>query len=179
MPIAFVVEDGTGKSDATSYVSVAEADDIAALNIHTSTAWNALTVGQKQNLLIYVTKALDARTRWRGEKTTLTQALEWPRKDVVDRFGNKLADNAVPFNVRMAVVEFAKWTAGSDKVSVDRPDSVVSEVKADAVTVKFANAADIAKAQYDLPELIIDLLKGYGSTRDRPGSVAFGRVTRR
>lgn len=179
MPIAFVVEDGTAKTDATSYVSVEEADDIVALNIHNNSTWGALTTQQKQNLLIYCTKALDARTRWKGDKSTLTQALEWPRKEVVDRYGNELADNAVPFNIRMAVVEFARWGAATDKVAGDRPENAVSEVKVDSITVKFADAADFARDQFELPEIVTDLLRGYGTTRDKPSGISFGKVVRR
>jgi len=178
MPIAFVVEDGTGKADATSYVTVEEADDINALNIHNNTAWAALTLTQKQNLLIYSSKAVDARTRWKGERTKLTQGLEWPRAGVKDAHGNNLSNAAVPFNVRMAVVEFAKWNATTDRIAVDRPDSVLQEVKVDTITVKFADASANALSQYELPEIVVDLLRGYGSIRERQPGVAFGKVVR-
>ena len=42
MALDFVVETGTGLANATSYVSVEEADDLVSLNIHDST-WDTLT----------------------------------------------------------------------------------------------------------------------------------------
>ena len=178
MAIVFVVEDGTGKSDSTSYVSVSEADDISDLNIYTAAAWDALSNASKENLLMYCTKSLDARTKWKGEKTNILQALEWPRKEVTDKYGNTVSDNSVPFNLRMAVVEFAKWNATADKISNETPSSVTQEIKVDSITVKFADASKIATAQFELPDFILDLLKGYGTTRKGGTGPTFGRVVR-
>lgn len=176
--ISFIVEDGSGVSNATSYVSVEEADDIAALNFHNAASWDALTTQEKQTLLIYVTRALDVRAKWNGEKANPTQALEWPRKDVVDRYNNEVSSGAVPYNVRWAVVELAKWNISSDKLTTDTPENVVSEVKLDTMTVKFADAANVALDQFKMPEIVGDLLKGYGTFRNSARRVTFGKVVR-
>ena len=175
---AFVVEDGTGKSTATSYVSVEEADDIAFLNIHSTLEWHALSLQAKQNLLMYVSRALDARALWNGSKATTAQALEWPRKEVEDRYGNVVSDASVPYNIRWAVVELAKANIASDKLSVGIPTSVISEVKADSITVKYADATAVAANQFKLPEIVSDLLRGYGTVRNSPKKVTFGKVIR-
>lgn len=176
--IDFVVEDGTGKSTATSYVSVEEADDIASLNIHSASAWSALTLQTKQSLLMYVSRALDARALWNGEKAVEMQALEWPRKDVKDRYGNELSSSSVPYNVRWAVVELAKANIASDRLTTAVPPNAVSEVKVDTITIKYADAAQIAAEQFKMPEIVSDLLRGYGSVRNNPRKVTFGKVIR-
>jgi hypothetical protein len=176
--IAFVVEDGTGLTSATSYVSVDEADDIASLNIHNSAAWDALDPADKENLLMYVSRVLDSRTLWNGEQVSPTQGLAWPRTGVVDRYKNILSSTAIPYNLRMAVVEFAKHTMTEDRLSKWQPDSIVSEIKVDSIAVKFANAGDVAMGQYKVPEIVTDLLTGLGNVRNSTKKVTFGKLIR-
>lgn len=75
----FIVEDGTGKSDAISYVTTAEADEYWGRR--GSTAWGALTNGQKKRALVLATDYMGQvyRLRWKGVRTVSTQALDWPR----------------------------------------------------------------------------------------------------
>lgn len=70
------VEDGTGLSTAESYVSVAECDTYATNN--GLTAWTG-TAAVKEVALRKATRYLDTAFRWRGVRSTTTQALEWPR----------------------------------------------------------------------------------------------------
>lgn len=78
----FVVEDGTAKSDAVSYVTMAEAD---LYHSHrNNAAWLALTHGQKEAALVKATSymAQKYRLRWKGDRVSSTQALDWPRNFV-------------------------------------------------------------------------------------------------
>jgi hypothetical protein len=174
--IPFVVENGSGLSNATSYVALDEADDLAVLNIHNSDTWLALTADDKRNLLIYASRILDARTTWNGERVTLSQGLEWPRKGLIDRYGNAVSGAAVPYNVRWAVVEFAKWSMTEDRLSRTQPDNVVSEVKVDSILLKFADPTLIASEQFKTPDIVTDLLRGLGSVRHSTRKVTFGRL---
>ena len=78
----FVVEDGTGKSDAVSYVTLAEADEYHARR--NNATWLALTHGQKEAALVNATTymAQKYRLRWKGDRVSSTQALDWPRNFV-------------------------------------------------------------------------------------------------
>lgn len=177
--IDFVVEDGTGNSTATSYVSVEESDNLAVMNIHTSDTWLALTLDAKRNLLIYASRVLDSRTTWNGTKTTETQALEWPRSFVTDRYGNDVSANSVPLNLKWAVVELAKQSVAADKLSTARPENVLSEVKIDTITLKFADPTNMALDQFKTPEIVTDLLRGLGSVRNSTRKVTFGGIYRK
>jgi hypothetical protein len=176
--ISFAVEDGTGLSGSTSYVSVEEADNIAVLNIHNSDEWLELPLEKKRNLLMYTTLVLDSRTTWRGIRTTDVQALAWPRTGVVDNYKNTLSPTAIPYNLRVAVVELAKHTLTEDRLSKWQPESIVSEIKVDTIAVKFANAGDVAMGQYKVPEIVTDLLTGLGSVRNSTKKVTFGKLIR-
>jgi hypothetical protein len=77
----FKPEDGTGLPDATSYVSVEDADSYFTLR--GNSAWLDLTLEQKQSSLVQATDYLDSvfGTRFIGVKSKTDQALEWPRKE--------------------------------------------------------------------------------------------------
>lgn len=177
--IGFVVEDGGGLADATSYVSVEEADDIASLNIHNSDAWLALPLDSKRNLLMYSSRVLDSRTSWNGSQASPLQALAWPRTGAVDRHGNSVSPASVPRAVRWAVVEMAKHTMAEDLLSKSTPDQVVSEIKVEgAVSLKFAGAADAAAKKFRTPEIVSDILRGLGTVRNGAAKVTFGKAVR-
>jgi hypothetical protein len=176
--INFTVEDGTGAASATSYVSLADADDLAMLNIHSADAWLILPVDQKQNLLMYCSRVLDSRTAWTGTRGTATQGLDWPRTGVVDRNGNNIATNIVPYAVKWAVTELAKWSLSQDKLSNSTPENAISELRVDTITLKFADASTSASAQFRIPDLISDILNGLGSVRNSANKVSFGKLVR-
>jgi hypothetical protein len=154
------------------------ADSIAALNPHTANNWAALPSPTKQTLLIFVSRVLDSRTTWNGERATSLQGLEWPRKGVVDRYNNVVSAQAVPYNVRWAVVELAMNNIDADRLTVERPDSVVSEMKVGPISLKFANAAEVARDGFKAPEIVTDLLKGLGTLRNSARKITFGRAFR-
>lgn len=72
--MAFVVEDGTAKADATSYVTIAEADGYFA--DRGMTGWTGADA-VKQSALIKATDYIEGRfgQRFIGSKKTTTQAL--------------------------------------------------------------------------------------------------------
>jgi len=104
--MSFSVEDGTGKSDATSYVSVADAD-----TYHTShgdpAAWSGATTAVKQAALMAATVYMDATFSWLGAISEDGQALGWPRDGVVDREGREIDSDIVPQKVQDACAYLA------------------------------------------------------------------------
>lgn len=77
--MALTVEDGTGKSDADSYCSIAAADVHHAARGMTN--WATLLSDEKEQAL---RRATDYMTEvygplWSGIRVTLAQALDWPR----------------------------------------------------------------------------------------------------
>lgn len=96
----FVAEDGTGKPDANSYISVAQADDYFSLR--SNTVWAALNAQAKESALVAATDYVEARfgNKFAGAKLTQTQALQFPRR------GNTVV-NGIPMNLVKAVCEYA------------------------------------------------------------------------
>lgn len=103
--MSLVVEDGTGKTDAQSYVSLADAN--AYHTTRGNTAWTG-TDAEKEAALIRATEFLDGRLfcRWPGLKYSTTQALEWPRIDALDSDGEDISES-VPAGLVKATCEAA------------------------------------------------------------------------
>lgn len=81
--MTFTVEDGTGLTTATSYVSVADAD--AYFEQLGVTGWVGTTT-DKETALNRASEYMDARfgARYIGLKLTTAQALAWPRYGIPD-----------------------------------------------------------------------------------------------
>jgi len=105
--MALVVEDGTGKPDAESYVSVTDADAYLAKRGIAGT-W-AATSGAKEIALIQATDYMEQmyRSAWSGSRVRSTQTLSWPRTGVyVDGFS--VPATLVPTEVKVACVQLAQ-----------------------------------------------------------------------
>ena len=68
MAIQFIIEDGTGKTDATAYVDVAAADQYLE-NSDRKTAWTAFSTKERQTALIQGADYIDQtfRRRYMGQ----------------------------------------------------------------------------------------------------------------
>lgn len=110
--MALIVEDGTGKADAESYTSVADADSYHTLRGNID-AWS--DVDDKEVLLRSATDYMLQvyRSRWKGYRTNEVQALDWPRAWVENpdspfAYGVAYyADDIVPVEVVNACSELA------------------------------------------------------------------------
>ncbi|MFX0132497.1 MAG: DnaT-like ssDNA-binding protein, partial [Candidatus Hodarchaeota archaeon] len=90
----FVVEDGTGKSDATSYASVAQFESYWT---DRGTDYTGTATDTKQAWLNLATEFIDFNYKFLGYATEYdTQALQWPRTGLRDKLGNLISDNSIP-----------------------------------------------------------------------------------
>lgn len=98
--MSIIVEDGTGKTDAESYASVAQAD--AIISAHGLAAnWSALADEAKEAALRAATMWIDASFshRFSGVRLYETQALEWPRGFAAYARGVSIPSESVPVAV--------------------------------------------------------------------------------
>ena len=132
-----VVEDGTGLSNADSFVSVAYADTY--FSTRNVTAWASLT--NKEALLIKATDYIEAvySEAWKGTTLSDTQSLSFPR----------IIDDATVYPDRLlkAVCELA-YKANSGDLLVDVEQRTIEE-KIDVISVKYAEYSD-QKTQYSM-----------------------------
>lgn len=112
---AVVVEDGTGKANADSYIS--EADAISYLALRGNTTFAAASAANQAAALRNATDFMVAayRYRWAGYRFGLTQNLDWPRSyvpitDVAFGYGpapSFLPFDAVPIPVQQTCADLA------------------------------------------------------------------------
>ena len=113
MAIQFVKEDGTGKDDATIYADLADADQYLE-NSDRKTAWRTSSSKERQAALIQGADYIDQtfRNRYKGERFSSDQRLEWPRTSVFDELGvltTPLAGlvDSIPEEIGNASIEYA------------------------------------------------------------------------
>lgn len=172
MAFEFVVEDGTGIPNATSYVSVEDADDIITMNIHASTAWMALDDSVKERLLAWASRYLDERARWFGRKTHELSGLRWPRTGVTERDGLVLSENIVPRQLKIATAEMARYLIEEDRSTERSQDSLV-RLKADVIELEFSEGYRLPH----VPSHMTYLIKGLGTISTGVG-IQFKKIIR-
>lgn len=174
--MAFVVETGSGLSNATSYVSDTDADTYLTSYGNVPTAWSGALAGAKQEALNSATRFIDARygRKWQGRRTLRAQALDWPRYDVCDHDGYYIESTVVPQQVKdaasiLAAKHLELVADGSSLLPDDeRPGSISFEkVKLDVLEESIAySGGSGSQTLYALSDSILkELLKGSGSGR--------------
>jgi hypothetical protein len=130
--MSLIVEDGTGRSDAESYCSVATAD-----TYHTAfgnAAWAALLEADKEAALRQATRYLDSKyaNRWLGTRVYEDQALAFPRSGIEDYDGFTVDADSVPIKIQNATAEMALHSLTDDLLPNEDTPGVI---KREAVRV--------------------------------------------
>ena len=172
MSFTFVVEDGTGLANSTSYAALDFANAYAATNPFQASTWNGLSDAAKQNLLMFATRTLDNRFQWAGEKAFAVSALRWPRYGAYDRDGFPVNPRAVPVEVQEATVEMAIYLM-QDDWTAPRAEDQFKELDVDVITVKYNT--DYRRGY--MPDSVVQILDtlGTANTGRRPRFVKIVR----
>lgn len=116
--MALVVEDGSAKTDAESYISVSDADTYVSDWHGSVSEWDNASQAEKERALRHGTRYVDNRPFY-GEPTSTRQALAWPRLGLdIYRHnhaaavsgpinGKTFASDEVPADIKNATVEAA------------------------------------------------------------------------
>ena len=101
------VEDGTGLAAANAYISLADADTYWS-DRGGDTVWDAAADAVKEAGIIKATDYIEVRFghRFLGMPLLTTQALEFPRQYLYDRYGNLI--EGVPPQLERACAEYAQ-----------------------------------------------------------------------
>ena len=118
----FIVENGTGISDSTSYVDVEFADSYLGAD------W-ASSVDSKQAALIAATVYADARwgNKLKGVPLGYGQALQMPRKGLLNRYGQSVT--GIPTDWKKAICLYAKESAAGKLYPNVQPSAKEVKVK--------------------------------------------------
>ena len=159
--MALIVEDGTGLADAQSYISVVDADTYHSERGNAD--WAAADAAAKEASLIKATEYLDGKygNRWLGWRRSSTQALDWPRDDVLDELGTEYT--GVPRKLAQATTVVAlKVIQGADvSPDLDRGGKVHSE-SVGKITTVFQTGAPAQTLYTAVSRLLTGLVRSAG-----------------
>jgi len=160
-----IVEDGTGKPDSDSYVSLVDARALAA-----KYGYTLPTDDDKANVSIRNgTQYVDMNEScFGGVRKLLTQALAWPRVGAKTTFKAEISDDTIPEQLKIAVVAAAaEYGAGVDVRATDDGKAIASEEVTGAVAVSYfnngktGNTVVITKAIDALKTLMVACSNGF------------------
>lgn len=126
---------------ANSYISLADANYFFSTKFKESAPWLALTNDQRSQLLIEATRILETYV-YGGTRTTTTQALSWPRSNLVSREGTSVNSQTIPKLLEAAQCEMAAWLlTEDDRMLSDIDLQQVDQFKAGPLDIKVKAAA--------------------------------------
>lgn len=164
--MAFIVEDGTGLASAESYVSVSEADSYHELRGNTS--WDS--IDDKEALLRKATDYMQGKYggHWAGYKKSTTQALDWPREEVLikDRPSNYVVyydNDSVPNAVKHACAILA-LRAYSNDLLADQGQRKVS-VQVGPISTTYDTSSSPATRYLEVDNMLAPFFKTAGGIR--------------
>lgn len=153
-----------------SYISTDEADTYHAGNV-AGDSWLPLDQEVKERSVISATRMLD-RQMWKGAKTSSVQALQWPRTEIVDPYGNAVSSGTVPQFIEDATAELALALALDPTVQTSTgTNKNIKRVKAGSAEVEFFFSSINTRFGTVIQELIGSYL---GSTSSLAGTLGIG-----
>lgn len=128
--MALIVEDGSGLSNAESFISVADANTY--FTNRGITAWTG-SDAVKEQALRKATDYMQGRygRRWKGTRKFDSQALAWPRVGVLDADDYSVSDTIVPTPVKYACAELAVRSLTTSLL----PDDTAPGIKSESVSI--------------------------------------------
>ena len=179
--MALEVEDGTGKSNAESYSSVA---DCTAYAVARGLSFSASPEEDAEAALRRATAWLDGtyRARFTGQRSNgRDQALQWPRTDATDAEGNDIASDEIPVEIVQATCEAAVRelaTPGALSPDVVPGQVIASAAVTGAVSVTYAGGGLGVDGQRTVATVIDDILSSLIGARAKSGAAVFGEAAR-
>ena len=151
--MTFLVEDGTGLSNATSYESVAGVRAYHAIKKYSAASIALLSDGAIELLAQEATAMIEREATFKGCALKSTQALQLPKVDLLSKNGFPIA--GVPTEAKAAVSDLVYWITQKNREK--EPTRGVSAVKVDVVTVTL----DPNNEPHVLPDTVKALLERY------------------
>jgi len=159
------VETGSGSPSSDSFASVADAN--AYLAARGQSSWEDVETVDKESALRRATDYMQQvyRGRWGGTRTSMTQALDWPRylvpvKDAPAAFVVYYESNIIPSEVKSACIALALKAAAGD-LAPDIQPAVASE-SVGSISVSYAPGRQTVRYQA-IDNMLSPLLKDGGS----------------
>lgn len=151
-----------GSASSESYTSVAEADAYHLARGNTPWADATFSVTEKEQSLRRATDFMEQvyRLNWLGYRVNNTQALSWPRNDVLKDNYYYYPNDTIPTEVKNACCELASKAAAGD-LSPDIAQRVIRE-KVGVLEVDYAANSPQYTTYRAINNMLAPLLGGIG-----------------
>jgi hypothetical protein len=176
MALTLIKEDGSGKADANSYASAADADGYFDGHLYAS-AWTVASAGNKEKALVFATRLIDSQFQFNGGKANEEQGLQWPRAGCHDPdadgwSGGTVPSDEIPRLVVQATCEMARELLIQDRTAAPPGEGIV------------ATWTDVSGTKYDkrdtrpiISKVAQAMLSKYGAmVKSRSGAVRLVRT---
>lgn len=149
--MALTIEDGTGKADSNSYVSVAEAQAYA-------TARGISLPSDEAEVEALLVKAMDyleaQRKLYSGERTWAVattahpdvQALQWPRTGAMLDCRTTIASDAIPAELKRAQMQASMEVFAGHELLPSSDGRIVKREKVDVIETEYMTGQDMGVA---------------------------------
>jgi hypothetical protein len=152
--VTLVIEDGSGKENAQSYVDVA---DVLAYATLYGLGTPAVTSGDIMRAMQFFESYFFGR--WVGLKQTDKQALSWPRAFAVRRDGWGIESNFIPVEVKNAASALAIRATTTQNLfpDISRGDQAIEE-QIGPIRVKYATNTPVVTVFRDIEFIVRPLV---------------------
>jgi hypothetical protein len=147
-----------GATNANSYVDLAYANTYFTSRLG-SAAWGNYTNPDKEAALIQAASLMDSMFDWIGDKDTEEQSMRWPRAWAYDLDDYLIDSDVIPENVKRAQCELAFFLVTSGGYA--GTSRGIDRFRVGPIMLDFDDSA----AALPIPQVVIDLLRGYGAYR--------------
>jgi hypothetical protein len=142
-------------ANANAYYDVATADAYFTERLNTAN-WDALNTADKESALIMTANILDRET-YKGTKAS-GAVREWGRDNIVDKYGNAVANNVLPPDFNIANFEMALELANDNAVAdTTNQGSNIKSLKAGSAEIEYFRST----SKQALPDVVYNYLKPY------------------
>jgi hypothetical protein len=166
-----IVEDGTGLTNSDSYISVVEADALAATYGDPSSTFTTLLTARKQELLKAATSILDIYLSFNGTLYSTTQALKFPRSLFYDTEGRLLT--GVPNIIKIATLLQAEYQ--NENTIASSTEQGVNSVKVGPLEVSLKSDETTNPSKLPIAPHVVAMLSPYSTV----GVSSRGRIVSR
>lgn len=139
MAIEFVVEDGTSKTDSTSYASVAQ---FLQYWENRGISYSSLSSSAVEGYLNSATEYIDNNYNFKGSITDINQALEFPRYGVVINSLDVIESDEIPTKLISATCYMA---AQAITTPIEQVDNNLVSISIGPVTKSYSKSPGVKK----------------------------------
>lgn len=146
--MALVVENGTGLSNANSYLSL---EDVRAYALARGTLLPT-DDAELEGMVIRAMDYLEAqRSKFQGTRTNVAQSLQWPRTGVLVDCRYALAPDAIPNELKAALAQLTMEVFGGLVLMPSSDGRVVKKEKVDVIETEYMTSQDTGGAGAGVP----------------------------